>query len=152
MSKFAIVVVVAGMFAGLSAYAQDPSQPAPAPPGSTHKQMHGDRSEQRLKRLSKKLSLTDEQKEKVRPILQDEEKQLTALNDDSTMTPQQKHQKTREIRMASKSQITDLLTPDQKEKIQSGRAHEGRRRRPADANAPAAANPPAADSKDSPQQ
>ncbi len=128
MSKFRMLLV-AMLLAGFGALAQDSNPPATTSP--KHNRMHGNRAEQKLKRLSKRLNLTDDQKEKMRPILQDEEKQLTSLESDSALTPQQKHRKTREIRMSFKSQMDAILTPEQKEKIQSGRTRvEGRHRMP----------------------
>src|SRR5712671_2938643 len=124
MTKFAILVVV-GLLASLSAFAQESSQPASTAPAAKHGHMKGDRAEQRLKRLTKKLNLTDDQKEKIRPILQDEEKQLTDMESDNTLTAQQKHRKTREIRMSSRSQMDSILTVEQKAKIQGGRTHVG---------------------------
>jgi Spy/CpxP family protein refolding chaperone len=129
MSKFRILIVFA-LFATLSAFGQSPSSAGSATSSDStstqkHKQMRGDRAEQRLKRLSKKLNLTDEQKEKARPIVQDEEKQIADLDNDSAMTPQQKHKKTREIRMASRTQLDSILTPEQKEKLPARRAGAG---------------------------
>ena len=129
------------LLAGLAAFAQDSPQTPPAttaPPATTpappvaitdrHNHMHGDRAEQKLNRLSKKLDLTDDQKEKIRPILQDEEKKLADLESDNALTQHQKHRKTREIRMSSKSQMEAILTPEQKEKLPSARAgRQGRR-------------------------
>src|SRR5258706_3281106 len=126
MSKFAILVVV-GLLASLSAFAQDSSQPASAAPATKHSHMKGDRAEQKLKRLSKKLNLTDDQKEKIKPILQDEEKQLTDMEADGALTAQQKHKKTKEIRRSSRSQLDAILTPEQKEKLPSARAGAGGR-------------------------
>jgi Spy/CpxP family protein refolding chaperone len=123
MSKFGILIVFA-LFATLSAFAQSSSS-SDSTSTQKHKQMRGDRAEQRLKRLSKKLNLTDEQKEKARPIVQDEEKQIADLDNDSAMTPQQKHKKTREIRMASRTQLDSILTPEQKEKLPARRAGAG---------------------------
>ena len=118
MSKFRMLLV-ALLLAGFGAFAQDSSQPATTTAGPKH--LRGDQAEHKLKRLSKKLNLTDDQKEKIRPILQDEEKQLKSLENDGTLTAQQKHRKARDIRMSSKSQMADILTPEQKQKIQSGR-------------------------------
>ena len=120
MLKFRILLV-ALLLAGFGAFAQDSSQPTANTASPKH--ARGDQAEHKLKRLSKKLSLTDDQKEKIRPILQDEEQQLTSLKSDNTLTAQQKHKKMREIRMSSKSQMESILTPEQKEKIQSGRMH-----------------------------
>jgi len=120
MLKFRTLLVVL-LLAGFGAFAQDSSQPAPTTAGPKH--MRGDQAEHKLKRLSKKLNLTDDQKEKSRPILQDQEKQLKSLESDSTLTAQQKHEKARDIRMSSKSQMADILAPEQKEKIQSRKTH-----------------------------
>ncbi|HYK50810.1 MAG TPA: hypothetical protein VEU94_13875 [Terriglobales bacterium] len=122
------MLAVAVLLAGFGAFAQDSTQTPPAtnaePPATTApKHMHGDQAEHRLKRLSKKLDLTDDQKEKMRPILEDESSQMKAVEGDSSLTSQQKHKKTREIRMASKSQMSAILTPEQKQKIQQGRTH-----------------------------
>jgi Spy/CpxP family protein refolding chaperone len=126
MSKFGILIVFA-LFATLSAFAQsssssDSTSSSNSTSTQKHKQMRGKRAEQRLKRLSKKLNLTDEQKEKARPIVQDEEKQIADLDNDSAMTPQQKHKKTREIRMASRTQLDSILTPEQREKLPARRS------------------------------
>jgi len=115
------MLLVALLLAGFGAFAQDSSQPAATTAGPKH--MGGDRAEHKLKKLSKRLNLTDDQKEKIRPILQDQEKQLKSLESDTTLTAQQKHEKARDIRMSSKSQMADILTPEQKEKIQSRKTH-----------------------------
>ncbi|HWZ82574.1 MAG TPA: hypothetical protein VNW47_08120 [Terriglobales bacterium] len=129
MSKFAILL--ASALLTCTAFAQDSAQTPPvtgatsAPAHSKHSGARPDRAEQRLKRLSKKVNLTDDQKEKVRPILQNEEKQTADLDSDTTLTPQQKHKKTREIRMASRSQIDEILTPEQKEMLPNHRTNAG---------------------------
>ncbi|MFY9560925.1 MAG: hypothetical protein WAQ52_11885 [Terriglobales bacterium] len=125
MSSTAKLLVAALLLVSFSAFAQDSAQSATAPA----KRNPMDRAEQRLKRLAKRLNLTDDQKEKLKPILQDEERQLQSLQDDGSLTPQQKRTRTRGIRMTSKAQMDDILTPEQKEKIQTGRAgSEGRHR------------------------
>jgi len=72
--------------------------------------------EQRLKRMSERLNLTDEQKEKIRPILQDEEKQLKGLRADTSLSPEQRREKRRQINQATRKQIGETLTPEQKAK------------------------------------
>ena len=127
------MLLIAVLLAGFSALAQDSSQPATTTAGPKH--LRGDRAEHKLKRLSKRLNLTDDQKEKLKPILQDEDKQLTALESDSTLSAEQKRRKSREIRMSSKSQMDAILTPEQKEKIPGRRARgEGPRMPPGKAN------------------
>ena len=140
------MLLIAVLLAGFSALAQDSSQPATTTAGPKH--LRGDWAEHKLKRLSKRLNLTDDQKEKLKPILQDEDRQLTTLESDSTLSAEQKRRKAREIRMSSKSQMDAILTPEQKEKIPGRRARgEGHHRMP-----PGKANSGTTDSSTSDQQ
>ena len=113
MLKFKLLLVAA-LLTGLSAFAQDSSQPAAAPQQNPR---HGNSAEKRLNRMSKRLKLTDEQKEKLRPILADDEKQAAAVDADTTLSQQQKHKKIHEIRRNSRSQMDAILTPEQKEQM-----------------------------------
>ncbi len=125
MSKFG--KLLAGMlFAVGAVFAQDATATAPntAAPQQRKKQ---DAAEKRLKSASKRLNLTDEQKEKIRPIFQDAEKQMADVEGNSTLTAKQKHKKMRQIRLASRSQMDAILTPEQKEKMPPVRAHGGHR-------------------------
>lgn len=126
MSKF--LMLLAGMlFAGCAVFAQEVAPtPSDTPAPQQHKK-HGDAAEKRLKRASKRLNLTDDQQEKIRPIFQDEEKQMNEIEADSTLTAQQKHKKMRQIRLASRTQMDAILTPEQKEKVPPVRAHGGGR-------------------------
>ncbi len=133
MSRFGMLLAGA-LLTGFAAFAQDSAQTPPAttpqPASPRHSHMRSDRVEQKLKRLSKNLNLTDDQREKIRPILQDEEKHLTSLDSDTVLTEQQKHRKMREIRMSSRSQIEGILTAEQKEKLPSRGAGAGGRHHP----------------------
>jgi Spy/CpxP family protein refolding chaperone len=79
-------------------------------------QEHRATVESRLEEMSKQLNLTDDQKEKLKPILQDEAKQLQAVQNDTALSHDQKMAKSKEIRQAHKSQINGVLTPDQQKK------------------------------------
>lgn len=76
-------------------------------------QEHPATTESRLEEMSKQLNLTDDQKAKLKPILQDEEQQLQAVYNDTSLSHEQKMAKAKEIREAHKSQINNVLTPDQ---------------------------------------
>jgi len=111
---------------GLTAFAQESSEPAATPtpaPAPRRRQMQGDQAEKRLRHLSKRLNLTDDQKEKLRPILQDEANQIKAVDDDTSLTPQQRHRKEKEIHVATRSQMDGILTDDQKKQLQSANPH-----------------------------
>jgi len=73
--------------------------------------------EARLQKLSSELNLTDDQKTQLKPVLQGEYKQLKAIHDDSSMSPDQKQSKMTEIHEGAKSQINSILTPEQQKKL-----------------------------------
>ncbi len=70
----------------------------------------------RLQRLSTALNLTEEQKAKVKPILEDESVKIKAVAEDKALSKQQKRAKVREIHAATFEQIKPLLTPEQVKK------------------------------------
>jgi len=70
-----------------------------------------------LQRVATELNLTDDQKAKIKPILQDEYNQLTAVHDDASMSQDQKLAKAKEIHATAKSQIQAVLTPEQQTKF-----------------------------------
>jgi periplasmic protein CpxP/Spy len=71
----------------------------------------------KLQELSTELNLTDDQKTQLKPVLQDEFKQLKAVNDDTSLPPDQKKTKITEIRENAKSQMNSILSPDQQKKL-----------------------------------
>jgi periplasmic protein CpxP/Spy len=92
--------------------------------------MHQGQHASRLEWLSKELNLTDEQKTKLKPILEDEGKQMHALRDDTSLTQDQKHEKMKQLHETTDSKINDILTPDQQKKFADLKAqqkahHEG---------------------------
>ena len=72
--------------------------------------------ESRLKMLTEKLNLTEEQQAKLKPILEDESQQMKALHDDTSLAPADKQAKMKELRDSSTDKINAVLTPDQQAK------------------------------------
>jgi len=77
---------------------------------------HGQRANH-LEWLSKELNLTDEQKEKVKQMLDEQTKQMHTVQEDTSLTQEQKHDKMKQIHETTHSQINDILTPDQQKKF-----------------------------------
>jgi periplasmic protein CpxP/Spy len=115
------VFVLAGAI-GLSgfAFSQDAatqSEQTPAPParmGHRH-EMKGN-AEGRLQRLSQELNLTEDQKAKLKPILHSEWQEMKPVHEDTALTPDQRHEKMKDIHEKYRAQIADVLTPEQHEK------------------------------------
>ena len=78
-----------------------------------------ERRHDRLEWLSQQLNLTDEQKQKLKPILRDEAKQMRAVHEDSSLTPDQKRDKVRQIHKTFRPQVQAVLTPEQQEKFKN---------------------------------
>ncbi len=72
-----------------------------------------------------RLNLTSDQKAKIQPILQSQHQQVQAVRQDSSLTPEQKQAKIRDIRKTTRTQIDALLTPDQQQQLQQMWQHRG---------------------------
>jgi periplasmic protein CpxP/Spy len=86
--------------------------------GMTKSEVQEDKSsaQAHLQAMAKQLNLTDEQKEKLKPILTSEAEEVTALRNGPALTPQQKRAKMMEIGEKYRPQINAVLTPEQQEK------------------------------------
>ena len=73
--------------------------------------------DQHLKALSDKLALTADQQEKARPILQDMHDGSQKINDDQSLTPDQRHAAMGELFTKSDKALREFLTDDQKTKL-----------------------------------
>jgi Spy/CpxP family protein refolding chaperone len=69
-----------------------------------------------LQAMAKQLNLTDEQKEKLKPILTSQLEEITALKNGPALTPPQKRAKMMEIGEKYRPQINAILTPEQQAK------------------------------------
>jgi Spy/CpxP family protein refolding chaperone len=78
--------------------------------------------------MSKSLNLTGDQKARIRPILQNRNKQLEDLRAESSLPQGYARAKAAEIRKSARQQIDQVLTPEQKEKRKTMR--QGIRARP----------------------
>jgi periplasmic protein CpxP/Spy len=73
-------------------------------------------ADDQLKHLSKKLNLSDDQQTKLKPLLEEQHKQMQQLWNDSSMSRQDRFTKMRELRDNSDSQIESVLNDDQQKK------------------------------------
>lgn len=70
----------------------------------------------RLKQLSTQLNLTDEQKEKLKPMLQEEFTKVRELRQNDTLSREDKTAKLKELRADLQKKVETVLTAEQKEK------------------------------------
>jgi Spy/CpxP family protein refolding chaperone len=88
---------------------QTTSAPAPATT------MKPPRPQREIKRLTNQLSLTADQQAKLRPIIEEQDKQIDQVQGDTTLSDTQKKEKIASIRQNSHAQIEPLLTDTQKQ-------------------------------------
>ncbi len=74
--------------------------------------------QERLDNLAKELNLTDDQKAKIKPILEDEQKQIETMRADTSMAPADRRTKMMEIRNKTNDSIKAVLDKDQQKKYE----------------------------------
>jgi Spy/CpxP family protein refolding chaperone len=126
-----IAALIAGSVfaADVAVRAQDatnkPSTDARPPAGP------GNRGRMNFDFISQQLSLSEDQKPKVKPILEDMQKQMADLRKDTTVQGTDRRAKMKEIRDGATTKLKDVLTPDQLAKWE--KMGQGQRRSPATA-------------------
>lgn len=129
----AVAALVAGsLFAGSTLQAQDSTNtpPAGARPGG------GMRGRPNIEQISKQLELTEDQKPKVKTVLDEQQTKMAELRKDTSLEQTDRRAKMKEIRDASTAKLKEILTADQFSKWE--KMAQGNRRRaggqpPADA-------------------
>ena len=84
----------------------------------------------KLKKLSNELELTDAQKAQLRPILMGAHQQAEAIKGDTTLTPEARKTKMRELGRSTRQQMQAILTPEQREKLKAIRQEHHEQNRP----------------------
>lgn len=115
MKRQLCVVALAGLI-GMGAAmgaVQDQTAPPPQQNGQRgHRQMDPNRQ---VKRLTKRLNLTEDQQKQLLPILTDQQQQVEGLRSDASLAPQDKREKMRSIHEDTTNKIKGILTDSQKQ-------------------------------------
>ena len=64
------------------------------------------------------LNLTEQQKAAVKPIFESAHNSMRSVMQDTTLTPEQKHEKMKQIQEQTHSQLATILTPEQLQQLQ----------------------------------
>ncbi len=111
-----LAIILGFALSGVTARAQDSGAPEGQGLGRPERRRVSNPEEQ-LKRLAADLNLTDDQKDKIKPILEDRHEKMQKLFTDDSISPEDKRAKAREIFEASNKKIRDVLNDDQKKKF-----------------------------------
>ncbi len=72
-----------------------------------------DNALERLNKIDRRLKLTDEQKGKILPLLQEEQNQIRSIWGDGNLSRNQQRAKSQELRQTTNDKIRELLNPEQ---------------------------------------
>ena len=124
-------------FAAGTAFGQD--EPAPPPAGQQPDQQsapgmgrhmghrHMPTVDDQLKHLTKQLNLSDDQQAKLKPILEDQRKQMDGIRNDSSLSREDRFSKMQELRQSSDTQIKSVLNDDQQKNFDKMREEQANR-------------------------
>lgn len=146
-------VLTTAMIFGSAAFAQDQQQSAPGAQQQEQGQwkhgrrgMHSMDPQARLDRMAKHLNLTDDQKARIQPIIENSSQQMKALRDDAAADRQARRAKAMEIQKNTMDQIRPILTAEQQQKLadmrQKRMEHRGRHGKRGGQQGGAATTPP----------
>jgi Spy/CpxP family protein refolding chaperone len=129
-----VLMALAVMLFSMSLLAQSDTSQTQGQTPDSHKHgdmgAHGQMSspQAHLDHLAQVLNLTDDQKNQIKPILDNEATQMQNLRQDTSLSQQDKFAKMRDIRQNTMSKIKPILNPDQQAKLdsmKSGKDHGG---------------------------
>ena len=122
---FLTAALAASMIAaGLPAVAQSAtdSQNSTTQQQTANEGRHGGKHGDRFARMAQKLNLSQDQQDKLKPILEKQRDQAKAIRNDSSLTQDQKKEKFQALRQDTMAQVNSILTPEQQQQWQQMRA------------------------------
>ena len=129
LGVIALTAAFAGLWTGVAAESEKPA--APREP----RERAGGRAEQvkeRVDQLATELKLSEEQKGKIRTVLQRQAGKTRELRADQSLTPEQRREKMMGIRQEIQKEVKGILNEEQFKKWTEirGQARDGRARAP----------------------
>ena len=157
VAAFVVVLLSLGFGAG-NAFGQD-AQDAPPPqqsgqqpeqqsgPGMGRRMGHRPMMsvDDQIQHLTKKLKLSDDQQAKLKPILEQQNKQMEQIHNDSSLSREERFSKMQGLRQSSDTQIKSVLNEEQQKSFDKMREEQRDRmkhwRREGDTPPPPPGNP-----------
>ena len=134
LSMATMLIFSAAAFAGAPQDAQSSQQPSAQSgtgqghgAGEGHGRAMGMNADAMLERMSKDLNLTDDQKTKIKPILEEQTKQMQDARQSTSTSDQDRRAKMKQIHENTMSQIRPILNSDQQKKLEEMMSRRGER-------------------------
>lgn len=119
MKKLHILAVAALLCISMLAFCQEAQSGQGGGRGQGRGRGEAMSPDAQLQHMSETLNLTDDQKTKIKPILEDSSKQIQQLRGDTSLSQEDKRAKMQQIHENTMSQIKPILTSDQQKKLES---------------------------------
>lgn len=113
--KFLVMMVAMAAFS-LTVAAQSDSQQGEKHGKGNHGGMMHMSVDERLQHMTKMLNLTDDQQAKIKPILEDQQKQAMALRENTSLSQDDKRAKFQQTHEDAMRKVRAVLTDEQKAK------------------------------------
>ncbi len=140
MKVWQVALTIALLAGSTAVYAQmSPDQGGGSMGHGPHQMMT---AEQRLQHLTQQLNLSDAQQQQIKPILENESKQMQALRQNSSLSQQDRMTQMTQIRQGTSEQIKSVLNADQQQKYEQMMSHQGHGRGGPGQNQPQGEAPP----------
>jgi len=117
LASLALTVTLSATIAAQTSSNSSPSQTAPRNQTGSTGDAQQKQSGGQGPSIDDELQLTQDQRQKIAAVVDDEKKQLVAVRDDTSLTMEQKQQKGMQIRQAGATRIRSYLTPEQLQKL-----------------------------------
>lgn len=119
MKKLHVLAVAAMLCISMLAFGQEAQSGQGGGRGQGRGRGEAMSPDAQLQHMSETLNLTDDQKTKIKPILEDSSKQKQQLRGDTSLSQEDKRAKMQQIHESTMSQIKPILTSDQQKKLES---------------------------------
>jgi Spy/CpxP family protein refolding chaperone len=128
ITRISIALLLGILITG-AMWAQTTDQDATPSAAPGPQKMMGRQHPRGFERMAEQLNLTDQQKTQLQSFKQSQRQQAQAIRQDTSLTPEQKRDKFKQLRESNHQQMMGILTAEQQQKLQQLRSeHQGMRR------------------------
>lgn len=120
----ALTLALTGPLMGPTAFAlqtQQPTLPENSPSANApfHHGHHAPNPQRQAERISKQLNLSADQTAKLTPIFAARDQKFQEMQQNTSLTPEQRHEQMKAIHQSTEQQLAAVLTPDQMQQLKS---------------------------------
>jgi Spy/CpxP family protein refolding chaperone len=117
LASLALTVTLSATIAAQTSPNSSPSQVVPRNQTGSTGDAQQKQSSGQVPSIDDELQLTQDQRQKIATVVDDEKRQLVAVGDDTSLTMEQKQQKAMQVRQAGATRIRSYLTAEQLQKL-----------------------------------